>query len=282
MNQILSILLNYSPLILLSADTAHSLPTETISYPFLKELILKMLDWQFLFFIFCIYLYNSLQAPLKSLLDRSNFEISWGDKKIKIGELEDNIDKEIIPMTERLDLLESQLKNALLVIDNINKPAARSPKPKEPNTTGGTPEVPNTKASKVPNTKASISSSSAPTIDLKLTPGLSKNEGFVIVPPASPAKPKSVVASATSPAKPKSDASRVIEVLADPRYRYRTLEGISVASGIKEDKVLKILSESPGVMVNKSKNGQSIFSLDRTYQRRRFFSSIRKFQNHKS
>ena len=50
-----------------------------------------------------------MKDQLKALVDRSNLKITWGDRLIELNELADNVDQDMDPIKERIELLEEQL-----------------------------------------------------------------------------------------------------------------------------------------------------------------------------
>jgi hypothetical protein len=60
--------------------------TESIStFPW-NELILKLFDWPFLLFLVTAFVIFILKEQLKTLVNRSNLKITWGDKSIELNE----------------------------------------------------------------------------------------------------------------------------------------------------------------------------------------------------
>src|SRR5690554_1871220 len=82
----------------------------TSSFPW-DQILLKMLDWPFLFFVVVVVLIFMTKEQLKGLFNRSNLKISWGDRAIELSELADSVDQDLDPIKERLDLLEEKLKS---------------------------------------------------------------------------------------------------------------------------------------------------------------------------
>lgn len=81
------------------------------------QLILKLIDWPFLLFIIVVFLIFMVKDQLKGLVDRSNVKITWGDRSIELNELADNVDQDIDPIKERIDLLEEQV--AKITMDDL-------------------------------------------------------------------------------------------------------------------------------------------------------------------
>ncbi|WP_372739143.1 hypothetical protein [Neptunomonas sp.] len=73
------------------------------------QLVLKLIDWPFLLFIIVVFLIFLMKDQLKGLVDRSNVKITWGDRSIELNELADNVDQDIDPIKERIDLIEEKL-----------------------------------------------------------------------------------------------------------------------------------------------------------------------------
>jgi len=84
--------------------------TESISTFPLNEIILKLFDWPFLLFLVTGFVIFILREQLKTLVNRSNLKITWGDKSIELNELSDNLDQDIDPIKERLDFIEEALE----------------------------------------------------------------------------------------------------------------------------------------------------------------------------
>ncbi|SFG48778.1 hypothetical protein [Neptunomonas qingdaonensis] len=81
------------------------------------QLVLKLIDWPFLLFIIVVFLIFLMKDQLKGLVDRSNVKITWGDRSIELNELADNVDQDIDPIKERIDLIEEKL--AKITTDDV-------------------------------------------------------------------------------------------------------------------------------------------------------------------
>ena len=102
----------------------------------MKEVILKLLDWPFLLFGSLIFLAIFFKKHVAGLLNRGDIHISWGEgKSIRLIDLSDNIDKELTPLNERIDLLEMRLTELQGIrasaLDNTSKEIGLSDEDKE-------------------------------------------------------------------------------------------------------------------------------------------------------
>ncbi|WP_156905147.1 hypothetical protein [Neptunomonas japonica] len=92
------------------------------------QLVLKLIDWPFLLFLIVVFLIFMMKDQLKALVDRSNVKITWGDRSIELNDLADNVDQDIDPIKERIDLLEERL--AKITTDDVQiEPVNEGPEP---------------------------------------------------------------------------------------------------------------------------------------------------------
>jgi len=151
------------------------------------QILLKMLDWPFLFFVLVVVLIIMTRDQLKGLINRSNIKITWGDRSIELNELADNVDQDLDPIKERLDLLEEQLQS--MGSAQPNEPAEEAKQP-------------------------------------------------------TPAEIKKVINVA----------------LKNPKYKYRTVNGIAKEAKIPTVTAQKILGTNPNVRVVKARDGRELYA----------------------
>lgn len=73
------------------------------------EFVLKTLDWPFLLFVTLIVLIVVFRDDIKKILNKAKITIKYGDHIIELADLPDQLDKDLDPIKERLDLIELQL-----------------------------------------------------------------------------------------------------------------------------------------------------------------------------
>ncbi|TWI61742.1 hypothetical protein LZ24_03420 [Desulfobotulus alkaliphilus] len=146
-----------------------------------------MLDWPFLFFVVLVVLIFMTKEQLKGLINRSNLKITWGDRSIELNELADNVDQDLDPIKERLDLLEEQLKSMGYAESNEPEEEVKQPTPAE--------------------------------------------------------------------------VEKVVNVaLKNPKYKYRTVNGIAKEAKIPKVTAQKILGTNPNVRVIKARDGRELYA----------------------
>ncbi|WP_201347998.1 hypothetical protein [Neptunomonas japonica] len=100
------------------------------SFPW-DQLVLKLIDWPFLLFLIAVFLIFMMKDQLKALVDRSNVKITWGDRSIELNDLADNVDQDMDPIKERIDLLEERL--AKITADDLPVELSSSEEPEPTN-----------------------------------------------------------------------------------------------------------------------------------------------------
>lgn len=81
------------------------------------DIILKLLDWPFLFFVGAGLLIYTFKAELGKVIARGGITLNWGDKSFEISELPEQLNESFAPvaddieeMKKRLSVLEEALK----------------------------------------------------------------------------------------------------------------------------------------------------------------------------
>lgn len=150
------------------------------------QILLKMLDWPFLFFVVMVILIFMTKDQIKGLVDRSNIKITWGDRSIELSELSDNVDQDLDPIKERLDFLEEKFQSMCSAestesVEEIKQPTA-------------------------------------------------------------------------------TDVNNVINVvLRNPKYKYRTVNGIAKEANVSKLTAQRILGTNPSVRVIKARDGRELY-----------------------
>lgn len=158
----------------------------TSSFPW-DQILLKMLDWPFLFFVVVVVLIFMTKEQLKGLFNRSNLKISWGDRAIELSELADSVDQDLDPIKERLDLLEEKLKS--MGGNETTEPTQETAEPTE------------------------------------------------------------------------AEVKQVVNIaLRNPKYKYRTVNGIAKEAKVSKVTAQRILGTSPNVRVVKARDGRELYA----------------------
>lgn len=91
------------------------------------DLFLKCLDWPFLAFVIFIIVIVVFREDLRKILNKSHITFKYGDNSIQLADLPNQLDKDIDPIKERLEIIESQLKSVLASPTNTtqNKQTAK-------------------------------------------------------------------------------------------------------------------------------------------------------------
>lgn len=92
------------------------------------EFLLKTLDWPFLLFVTLIVLIFVFRNDIKKILNKAKITIKYGDHIIELADLPDQLDKDLDPIKERLDLIELQLSS---LRDASNTAEIKDKKPTE-------------------------------------------------------------------------------------------------------------------------------------------------------
>ncbi len=69
----------------------------------------KFLDWPFLSFVLLLTFCKIFYVEIKSLLKKGDISVSWGDKKVSLRDLNDNINQELGPIQDQIESLKSDL-----------------------------------------------------------------------------------------------------------------------------------------------------------------------------
>lgn len=97
---------------------------------FWSRVVLAMLDWPFLLFAFLAVSALAFRKQLEDRIARSEILISWGkDRQIKLGELSDEVEKEVDSVREELSALREALQILEAATGNIE---AQAVEPSEP------------------------------------------------------------------------------------------------------------------------------------------------------
>ena len=82
------------------------------------EIVKRLLDWPFLFFVFLIAFIAVFRSQVLGLLSRGDISISWGNSTIRLRELDNSLHQEVDPirdelesLAEQIDVLKSQIQN---------------------------------------------------------------------------------------------------------------------------------------------------------------------------
>lgn len=87
--------------------------------------LVKMLEWPFLFFIVLLAFVLMFRASLTALLGRGEISIAWGERSIRLVDLSTNLDKELDPLREEIE----ELKQRLYAIETFRGETAAPPNP---------------------------------------------------------------------------------------------------------------------------------------------------------
>ena len=75
-----------------------------------KELLIAALNSPVILLLVTAFIIWLLRKHLLKFLSSRDIEIGWGDKQIKLSELSNNIDQELDPVKEQIDMLKQELK----------------------------------------------------------------------------------------------------------------------------------------------------------------------------
>jgi len=78
----------------------------------LRKILLKLLDWPFLFTILLVGFAWRFRAEVRALLSRGDIRIAWGEgRSIELRELSESLDKDLQPIQDELDGLRQEVES---------------------------------------------------------------------------------------------------------------------------------------------------------------------------
>jgi hypothetical protein len=77
--------------------------------PIWVAVVVKLLEWPFLFFLALAVFLAMFRVSLGALLARGDITLSWGDGKIRLLDLSTNLDKDLDPIREDIEAIKQSL-----------------------------------------------------------------------------------------------------------------------------------------------------------------------------
>jgi hypothetical protein len=83
-----------------------------------REVLLKLLEWPFLFFLALALLVLLFRQQFLEILGRGDITFTWGDRSIRLRELSESLDKELAPIREEIKALRDEVE----ALSGVQKP----------------------------------------------------------------------------------------------------------------------------------------------------------------
>ncbi|MBX7258032.1 MAG: hypothetical protein K1Y02_16850 [Candidatus Hydrogenedentes bacterium] len=76
------------------------------------DVLIKLLDWPFLFFVALCLIVFIFRKQLVVLLNRGDIQVSWGENRnIRLRDLSENLDKELDPIRDEIETIKEAVSN---------------------------------------------------------------------------------------------------------------------------------------------------------------------------